>query len=141
MQKIKSFRELTTWQSSINLAQEIYTLTRSFPSWEKYGISSQMQRAAVLVASNIAEGHTRQYLKEYIQHLYIALGSLAELESLLEICWRLQYLSQEIYDTLLKNTCLLGKQTNALRNSLINCQYPTPDTRHPIPKSNQGGLM
>jgi len=67
------------------MVKEIYSLTEQFPVSERYGLSSQMQRCAVSIPSNIAEGSARQSKKEYIQFLYIALGSLAELETQLII--------------------------------------------------------
>ena len=78
---VKSFRELTFWVKSMDLAKEIYRLTDDFPKQEIYGLSSQMRRSAVSIPSNIAEGKQRNSLKEYIQFLYIAYGSSAELET------------------------------------------------------------
>ena len=76
---IKSFRDLRVWQAAMDLVEQIYLLTRTFPKHEIYGFASQMQRAAVSIPSNIAEGHTRGYTKEYLHHLSIARASLAEL--------------------------------------------------------------
>jgi four helix bundle protein len=78
---VKSFRELTFWAKSMDLAKEIYRLTDSFPKQETYGLSSQMRRSAVSIPSNIAEGKQRNNLREYIQFLYISYGSSAELET------------------------------------------------------------
>jgi len=78
---VKSFRELTFWVKSMELAKEIYRLTDNFPKQETYGLSSQMRRSAVSIPSNIAEGKQRNNLKEYIQFLGIAYGSSAELET------------------------------------------------------------
>ena len=82
---VKSYRDLRVWQAAMNLVEQVYRLTRAFPKQETYGFSSQMQRAAVSIPSNIAEGHTREHLKEYLHHLSIAQASLAELETQLEI--------------------------------------------------------
>jgi len=79
--KIKNFKDLKIWQKSMELAKVIYHATDSFPAKETYGIISQMRRSAVSVPSNIAEGFMRRHNKEYKQFLYIALGSLAELET------------------------------------------------------------
>ena len=87
--QIKSFRDLRVWQAGIELVLAVYELTSKFPRHEVYGLSSQMQRAAVSVPSNIAEGHTRESTKEYLQHLSIAQASLAELETQLEIAKQL----------------------------------------------------
>jgi four helix bundle protein len=82
---------LKVWQESVNLVKLIYELTRNFPKSEEYGLTSQLKRAAVSVPSNIAEGSARAYKKEFIQFLYIALGSLSELETQLYIAKALTF--------------------------------------------------
>jgi four helix bundle protein len=82
---MKSFRELRVWQQAIDLVEKIYLLTQNFPKQETYGLMSQLRRAVISVPSNIAEGHTREYIKEYLHHLSIAQASLAEVETQLEI--------------------------------------------------------
>ncbi|MBI2018172.1 four helix bundle protein [Candidatus Daviesbacteria bacterium] len=84
--KISSYKELIVWQKAMDLVREIYLLTEKFPKDEIYGLASQMQRAAVAIPSNIAEGYLRGHRKEYIQFLLIALGSAAELETQILIC-------------------------------------------------------
>ena len=79
----------------MDLVDSVYSLARNFPSHEKYGLASQIQRAAVSVPSNIAEGHERHHLKEYLQHLSIALASMAELETQLESAFRLKYIPED----------------------------------------------
>ena len=79
--KIENFKDLKIWQKGIELAKAIYQITDSFPPKETYGIVAQMRRSVVSVPSNIAEGFMRRHNKEYKQFLYIALGSLAELET------------------------------------------------------------
>jgi four helix bundle protein len=81
MRKIKTHKELEVWKGSMTLAKEIYELTKSFPKEETFGLVSQMRRAAVSIPSNIAEGAARNSNKEFIQFLYVSLGSLAELET------------------------------------------------------------
>lgn len=78
---MKSHKELIVWQKSMELAEEVYKITSKLPKAETYGISSQMQRAAVAIPSNIAEGAKRSHTLEYIQFLSIANGSAAELET------------------------------------------------------------
>ncbi len=117
--QIKSFRDLRVWQAGIELVEIVYSLTGRFPKHELYGLASQIQRAAVSVPSNIAEGHTRESTKEYLQHLSIAQASLAELETQLEIAKRLKYLSEEELNRVLTHTSALGKQLFALRNALM----------------------
>ncbi len=91
---IKGYRDLVVWQRATELAKEVYRLTRSFPSHERYGLGAQMQRASVSVASNIAEGQARKYSGEFRQFLFHALGSLAELDTQLYLAGELNYVSK-----------------------------------------------
>ncbi|MBA3321791.1 MAG: four helix bundle protein [Pyrinomonadaceae bacterium] len=126
---VKSYRDLRVWQAAMNLVEQVYRLTRAFPKQETYGLSSQMQRAAVSIPSNIAEGHTREHLKEYLHHLSIAQASLAELETQLEIAKRLEYVSPEQLMQNFDSTQSIGRQLYALRNSLTKTPInPTPGT-------------
>ena len=84
-QKNMTHKDLVVWQKSIDLVVDIYKLCEEFPATEKYGLSSQIQRAAVSIPSNIAEGAGRNSTKEYIRFLNIAQGSLSELETQLII--------------------------------------------------------
>jgi len=79
--KIMNHKELDVWKESMLLAKEVYLLTKGFPKEELYGITSQIRRASVSVPSNIAEGAARSSDKEFIQFLYISLGSISELET------------------------------------------------------------
>lgn len=83
---VKSYKELIVWQKSMTLVKEIYMLTERFPKDELFGLRSQIERAAVSIPSNIAEGYLRRHRKEYSQFLSIALGSSAELETQILIC-------------------------------------------------------
>jgi len=83
-----SFKEMVVWQKSVDLTEMIYQLCLQLPSEERYGMTSQMQRAATAIPSNIAEGHRRNNRKEYYQFCGIALGSAAELETQLIITSR-----------------------------------------------------
>ncbi|HQU46061.1 MAG TPA: four helix bundle protein, partial [Pirellulales bacterium] len=89
---IESYRNLNVWQLGIELVQDIYMTTQTFPKAEIYGMVSQMRRAAVSVPSNIAEGQQRDSTKDYLRHLSISLGSLAELNTQLVIAERLRYI-------------------------------------------------
>jgi four helix bundle protein len=116
---ISSFRDLRVWQAGMELVEQVYLLTQRFPRQESYGLISQIQRAAVSVPSNIAEGHSREHSKEFLHHLSIAQGSLAELETQLELAARLRYILPEQLEQILQRITSLGKQLYALRNSLI----------------------
>lgn len=117
---INSFRDLRVWQMGMNLVEIIYQVTQSFPKQEIYGLANQMRRAAVSIPSNIAEGHAREHLKEYLQHISIAQGSLAELQTQIEIAMRLNYISESLVNELFDNTALLAKQLYSLRNALVS---------------------
>lgn len=82
---MKSHKDLDVWKAAISLARDIYVLTTDFPKEELFGLSAQMRRCTVSIASNIAEGAARQGNKEFVQFLHIALGSAAELETQLLI--------------------------------------------------------
>lgn len=115
---INSFRDLRVWQASMKLVEDVYRITESFPSKVIYALTNQIRRAAVSVPSNIAEGHTRESTKEYLNHLSIAQAPLAELETQIEISERLGYVTRLQIEQLLADASILGKQLFALRNAL-----------------------
>ena len=92
--KVKSYKELNVWKKGIEIVNRIYEITERFPHKENYGLSSQMQRAAVSIPSNIAEGFVRGHTAEYRQYLRVALGSCAELDTQLVIVGEREYTSQ-----------------------------------------------
>jgi four helix bundle protein len=95
MSEVKTHKDLEIWQRGIALVEEIYRITKSFPKEEVYGLTSQLRRSAVSYPSNIAEGAARSSKKEYVQFLYVSLGSLSEVETQLMIAARLHYLKPE----------------------------------------------
>jgi len=95
---VNSYKDLLVWQKGMQLVKELYLLTDKFPKDELYGLTSQMQRAAVAIPSNIAEGYLRNHRKEYVQFLSIALGSAAELETQTLICKSLNKFSLLQFD-------------------------------------------
>src|SRR5262245_3618122 len=82
---IQTFRDLIAWQKAMNLAKEIYRLTKAMPASEQFGLTNQMRRAAVSIPSNIAEGYARQSTRDYLKYLRTARGSLAELSTQYEL--------------------------------------------------------
>lgn len=130
-ERIESYRDLRVWQASMELVTDCYKATESFPKSEIYRLSSQLQRAAVSVPANIAEGQGRHHLKEYLHHLSIAHGSLLELETLVEIATRLGYLSADMLASMQEKTAAIGKMLNGLMASLRGPR--TPDTGHRTP--------
>jgi len=91
---MKTHKDLDVWNHSRLLVCEIYTLTRSFPAEERYGLTNQIRRSAISIPSNIAEGSARQTNKEFIHFLYIALGSSSELETQLLLASDLEFTNQ-----------------------------------------------
>src|SRR3954454_24389854 len=98
---VRSYRELIAWQKAMNLVENVYKTTSGFPKEEMYSLSLQLKRAAVSVASNIAEGQGRKSTREFLRHLSIAYGSLVETETQLIIGQRLQFLSEPQLNSLL----------------------------------------
>ncbi len=117
---IKSYRDLEVWKKAMDLVVMCYQMTRKYPRSEIYGLTSQLQRAAVSVPSNIAEGHQRWHSKEFLYHLSIAYASLAELETHAEIARRLNYIAEDQTNDLLAQTAEIGKMINGLRKSISN---------------------
>jgi len=91
---IQSHRDLLVWQKSMDLVEAIYRITQKLPSHEQFGLISQLRRAAVSIPSNIAEGYGRQSSGNYRQFLSVSRGSLLEVETQIELCLRLGYLTQ-----------------------------------------------
>lgn len=97
MRTTKSHRDLIVWQRAMSLVEAVYALSSQFPESERFGLTSQMRRAAVSIPSNIAEGRARSRKKDYLHFLHIALGSSAELETQLEIAFTLSFVSRQSY--------------------------------------------
>ena len=115
--RIKSFRDLDVWKLGMEIVVDVYEVTKPFPKEEVYGLISQMRRAAVSIASNIAEGFNRYHNKEYKQFLYIALGSCAELETQIEVSMSLRYITQPERDKIIEKLDHEGR----MLKSLIKC--------------------
>ena len=94
----QGFQNLIVWQKSMDLVEDVYRLTKSFPKYEIYGLRSQMRAAAISIPSNIAEGYGRQSAKTFSHFLSIAFGSLCELETQITIAKRLGYLENSKSD-------------------------------------------
>lgn len=124
--KVRSYRELKVWQHGMKLAEEIYCLTEKFPKYETYALSNQIQRAVVSIPSNIAEGHARELTKEFLHHISIALGSLAELETQLMLAERLKYVGEIELEATLSKTDELGKMLRGMQKSLRARLAPSP---------------
>jgi four helix bundle protein len=114
-----AYRDRIAWRKATDLALEIYRATQKFPKDELYGLTSQMRRAAVSVASNIAEGKGRDSRKEFAQFLYRARGSLLELETQLFIARELHCLEPLVFRRMEDRTKELGRILNGLINSVL----------------------
>ena len=115
-----NFRKLDIWRDGVELADLVYAITDLFPKEERYGISSQMQRAAVSVPSNIAEGSAKESTKEVAHFLGIALGSLFELETQIEIVHKRGYIEDEQYYLLLTKVQSLQKRVYTFKQKLLS---------------------
>ena len=115
---VASYRDLTVWQRAMELAALVYELTARLPREETYGLRSQLQRAAVSIPSNIAEGHAKESTKEYLRYLLVSRGSMAELETQLPLCQKLQLLSKEDVEHALIVSDEIGRMIRGLQHSL-----------------------
>lgn len=121
---VNSYRDLLVWQRGIDLVESVYKATKSFPRHETYGLTAQMRRAAVSVASNIAEGHGRRHLGDYLHHLSIANGSLFELETQFLVAQRLAYTSSSDADAVSRLSGEVGRMLAGLARALRRRQKP-----------------
>ncbi|MBQ6509030.1 MAG: four helix bundle protein [Flexilinea sp.] len=126
-----SYRELRVWKKAIELVTEIYQLCKYLPKEETYGLSDQMKRAAVSIPSNIAEGQARNSEKDFIRFLYIAQGSRAELETQLEICVQLHYLSKDQIASAEAISAQTGRMIRTLIGTLQRQSLPTTNHQPP----------
>jgi len=112
---MRGHRDLVAWQKAMELVTEIYRATQNFPKGELYGLVSQLRRAAVSVPSNLAEGHGRNSRNEFHHFIGTARGSLAEVETQIEISNNLGYLTTEAASELLLKADELGRVLTGLR--------------------------
>jgi four helix bundle protein len=122
----KSYKDLQVWQRGMDLVKRIYELTRGFPQKEVYALSNQMQRAAVSIPANVAEGHARNSTREFLHYISIALGSLAELETYLFLAGRPSYLGERDVSITLSSADELGRMLRGLQKKLKAKLVPSP---------------
>ena len=139
-QKIQSYRDLGVWQKSVDLAVDVYALTRRFPPDERYAMVSQMQRAAVSIPSNIAEGWGKSGSAYYLNAISHARGSLRELETLLLIAHRVGYIKRETFVALAERTDEIARMLFSLSRSVANSVAAgrpdySPETSDPGPET------
>src|SRR5262245_23840391 len=116
MGKLLYYQDLIVWQKSIQLVGKIYEVTQSFPKHEQFGLTSQIRRSAVSISANIAEGQARNGTKEFIYHLGVSLGSLAELETEVIIAFNLGFLQSK--EEILQSCAEIGRMLHGLIKSL-----------------------
>lgn len=107
-------KELEAYKQSIELVTELYRLTAVFPKEEMFGLVAQIRRSAISIPSNIAEGAARQYKKEYVQFLYVSLGSASELDTQLLIAQNLAYIAPETYASFSEKIITISKLIQGL---------------------------
>ena len=131
---IKSYRDLKVWQKAMDLVVESYRIVNLLPKNEVYSLATQIQRAAVSIPANIAEGHGREHLGDYLHHLSCANGSLMELETHFAIARRLSYITEPQLESVSKNAAELGRML-AGPISKLKARRESPDTRHLAPET------
>jgi four helix bundle protein len=115
---INSFRDLVVWKMSMDLVKNVYEITKKFPKQEMYGLTNQIQRAAISIPANIAEGHARSSTKEFLHHLSFARGSLAELETLLTLAQDLDFCQAKETAEFVHQCEQISRMLSGLRNRL-----------------------
>ena len=118
MSEIRTYRNLEAWQRAMEVALLTYALADKLPASEKYELSRQMRRAATSIPANVAEGHARRG-KSYLYHVRVALGSLAELQTHVEIAIRLHFLTPTDLEDFFKKTESAAQLLHGLRRSLV----------------------
>jgi len=116
--EIKTFMDLMVWQKSMALLTRLYRETNGFPAEEKFGLVSQMRRSAVSIPSNIAEGYGRRTSGDYLRFLQIAIGSVYELQTQLEISRNLTFMNEKKYTGLNDDLCEVERMLSSLAGKI-----------------------
>ena len=116
--RIQSYRDLDAWKIAMELAVAVYELTKALPREEMYGLTAQLRRAVVSIPSNISEGH-QQGIKSYAHFITLALGSLAETETQLELAFRLRFVARPQTEPISQLVVHLRRVLHGLRRSLL----------------------
>ena len=129
---IKSYRDLQVWQKAMDLVVESYKVANLLPKHELYSLAAQIQRAAVSIPANIAEGHGREHLGDYLHHLSCSNGSLMELETHFLIARKLLYITDSQLECALNHSAELGRMLAGLISKL-KARAAGLDIRNPKP--------
>jgi len=116
--RVRTYKDLIVWQKAMQLVTDVYLLTKSLPKDEVYGLTSQVRRCSISIPSNIAEGYGRKSTNDYSRFLQIAIGSLYELQTQLEICFNLNYLNNEGFDNINEQSREIERMLSSLTNKL-----------------------
>ena len=122
MAKIQTYKDLIVWQKAMEMSSMLYPIAKKLPKEETYALCDQMRRAAISIPSNIAEGFGRNSKKEYLQFLYIANGSVCELETQLTLCVRIGYLTETEIQPLIDLLSEIGKIIMTIAKKLTDTQ-------------------
>jgi four helix bundle protein len=116
--EVKSYRDLVVWQKAMDMTSLAYRVTAELPVDERFGLTSQARRAAVSVPANLAEGHRRSSTKDFLRFVSIAAGSLAELETLIELATRLYSIRSTSLEELVSSADEVGRMLRGLQQKL-----------------------
>lgn len=129
------FRDLRVWNEAMQLAEQVYAVTSTFPNDERFGLTAQLRRSAVSVPSCIAEGNGREGVRDYLRFLSMARGSLSELHTQMMLAARLKFMGQASADQVEHQILKVGKLLQSLRRSLRATLPRTGNSQFPIPHS------
>jgi len=118
--KVNRYQDLVVWQKAMDFAERVYQVTRRFPSEEKFGLTSQLNRSSVSIPSNIAEGAGRDSKKEFSQFLSIAMGSCFESETQILLAKRFGFINDQESSSLLESSAEIERMIAGLKKSLLN---------------------
>lgn len=115
---MNNHRELEVWKIAISIAKDVYTITKKFPSEEKYGIVDQLKRCSISISANIAEGCGRASSKEFLHFLSISYGSSAELDSLITASYEIGFITKDDFELISEKNIRIQKMNASLRSSI-----------------------
>ena len=116
--KVRTYRDLFVWQKAMQLVTDVYSLTKRLPKDEVYGLTSQVRRCCISIPSNIAEGYGRKSTNDYCRFLQIAIGSLYELQTQLEICLNLKYITEIVFEEIHEQSREIERMLSSLISKL-----------------------
>jgi len=116
--KIKNFTDLDAWREGHRFVLKIYEIVKKFPRKELFGLSAQLERAAVSITSNVAEGFSRYYFKDKVRFYYMSRGSISETQNLLLVAKDLKYIDTNLFNENFEQTCKIQSLINGLINSI-----------------------